>query len=156
MECLIDKGFDQSLPTFVIWEGVSMYLTLPVIQSTLKLVADRGGKTLDSGDANYCSHSPSANWYIAFDYLNPTWALSQLWKLAMRRAREPLQSAFTSTEAEDLVNSAGMMVLENISEGREMHQRYATTEAGGKMFVEVPVQYIGHYGGFVLAGTLQN
>ncbi|KAL7463998.1 hypothetical protein ACHAXS_004344 [Conticribra weissflogii] len=155
MECLIDEGFDQSLPTFVIWEGVSMYLTLPMIQSTLKIIANRGGNTLDSKNAN-CSHSLSANWYIAFDYLNPTWAFSPIWKFVTRRAREPLQSAFTAAETEDLIKSVGLAVLENISEGREMHKRYATTEAGGKISYEIPVQYIGHYGGFVLAGSKQN
>lgn len=35
---LLDEGFDASLPTFWVWEGVSMYLTRQAVEDTLSVV----------------------------------------------------------------------------------------------------------------------
>ena len=39
MQALTEAGFDSSLTTFVLWEGVTMYLTAEAVRDTLKLFA---------------------------------------------------------------------------------------------------------------------
>jgi len=39
MQALIEAGFDNTLPTFILWEGVSMYLTEEAVRDTLTLFA---------------------------------------------------------------------------------------------------------------------
>lgn len=52
LDALTKNGFDKSAPTFVLWEGVTMYLPESVVDATLRAVAGLG-----AGSA------------IAFDYL---------------------------------------------------------------------------------------
>ncbi|KAL7485021.1 hypothetical protein ACHAW6_010650 [Cyclotella cf. meneghiniana] len=156
MECLVEKKFDASLPTLVIWEGVTMYLSLPVITETLNIVATRG-RSFNvqshgmSGKENQSSNNHSSDWYIAFDYLNPDWASNQLWRSAMQFAREPIQSTFTISAVYSLLDTSGLDVMEHISEGEEIQRKFSaavkftnTTEIARLM---------GNYGGFVLART---
>jgi methyltransferase (TIGR00027 family) len=53
LEAVLAHGFDPGLPTFVLWEGVSMYLEQGAIKATLQGVA-----SLPAGSA------------VAFDYLS--------------------------------------------------------------------------------------
>ena len=39
LDALAARGFDPALPTFVLWEGVSYYLTAPAVSETLRAVA---------------------------------------------------------------------------------------------------------------------
>ena len=132
LERLSDEGLEISYPTLVVWEGVSMYLPISIIKATLKIIAGAG-----------CSESP---WYIAFDYLNPKWAYSAPWKLVMHRAQEPFQSAFTTSEMDEVLNFVGLDVVDALSDGKKMQREYATNENG------LTVGFMGDYGGFVLAG----
>lgn len=50
---LLARGFDPALPTFVLWEGVSFYLTAPAVGETLQMVASLAPGTV-----------------LAFDYLS--------------------------------------------------------------------------------------
>ena len=40
IDALTEQGFDPDQPTFILWEGVSMYLEEQAVQSTLRAVAD--------------------------------------------------------------------------------------------------------------------
>ena len=40
LQALIGAGFDRSVPTFLIWEGVSMYLQESTVKATLAMVAE--------------------------------------------------------------------------------------------------------------------
>ncbi len=42
-ERLLAEGFEPGLPTFFIWEGVSMYLTRQAVKATLSTVCELGG-----------------------------------------------------------------------------------------------------------------
>ena len=46
METLLDSGFNPNLTTYILWEGVTMYLTEEAVRDTLNLIA-----TLPSGSA---------------------------------------------------------------------------------------------------------
>ena len=155
MECLSKQGFDISLPSLVVWEGVTMYLSLPEIKFTLKIIANKG-QLNETVNCSSPTSTASPPWYIAFDYLNPTWADSLVWRFAMRYAQEPFQSAFTKSGVENLLNSVGLDVLEHLSEGKEMQRRYATlTRGGDDPKIQKPVGIMGSYGGFILAGSRQ-
>jgi methyltransferase (TIGR00027 family) len=39
-EALLEYGFDHAAPTFTIWEGVTMYLSEPAIDSSLRAIAE--------------------------------------------------------------------------------------------------------------------
>ena len=39
LDALMSRGFDPALPTFVLWEGVTMYLDEETVQTTLRRVA---------------------------------------------------------------------------------------------------------------------
>ena len=39
LDALLARGFDPALPTFVLWEGVSFYLTAPAVGETMQMVA---------------------------------------------------------------------------------------------------------------------
>ena len=53
LDTLIEAGFDRTITTFILWEGVTMYLSEEAVLETLKLVA-----TLPEGSE------------IAFDYFS--------------------------------------------------------------------------------------
>ncbi|KAL3792579.1 hypothetical protein HJC23_005549 [Cyclotella cryptica] len=158
MERLIQNRFDASLPTLVVWEGVTMYLSLPVVTETLNVIAARGrsfnlesdgNKSIEESQSTNAQSSP--DWYIAFDYLNPDWAGSQLWRFAMQFAREPIHSTFTKSAIDALVDTLGLDVMEHLCDGEEIQSKYSvvvnstvTNEIEGIM---------GNYGGFVLART---
>ena len=56
LDALVENGFDRSAATFVLWEGVTMYLSESTVDATLKAVARLG-----AGSA------------IAFDYFPREW-----------------------------------------------------------------------------------
>ena len=39
MEALLDSGFNPSLTTYILWEGVTMYLVEEAVRDTLNLIA---------------------------------------------------------------------------------------------------------------------
>lgn len=133
MECMLDEGFNTRLPTLVIWEGVTMYLSLDAIQQTLSIIANNGSIIDTSSDT--CS----ADWYIAFDYLNPDWADTQLWRFAMKFAKEPFQSSLTKLAAEELIVSSGLKVVKHLTERGDTGREDEFDGMSGK------------YGGFLLA-----
>lgn len=78
LDCLMEAGMDISLPTMLVWEGVTMYIHKSVIAQTLETV---------SAQARHCK----GQWYIGFDYINSDWASSKVWHSVMSRVGEPLK-----------------------------------------------------------------
>jgi hypothetical protein len=110
-----------------------MYLSLDAIQQTLSIIANNGSIIYTSSDT--CS----TDWYIAFDYLNPDWADTQLWRFAMKFAKEPFQSSLTKLEAEELIVSSGLKVVKHLTERGDTGREDEFDGMSGK------------YGGFLLA-----
>jgi methyltransferase (TIGR00027 family) len=131
LDCLIKSGFDARLPTIFVWEGVTMYLPEAVIRDTLEKVSKLCPKSV-----------------IGFDYINQTWAMSPVWRRAMKRVGEPFKFAMKGDEPEELVHSCGLVVLEHLKDENEMARRYLPEKGNGR-----PVGILGNYGGFVLAGV---
>lgn len=138
MECLLKNYFDGSLPTLVIWEGVTMYLPKPIILSTLDMITRQGNN--DSKNA-----SP---WYIAFDYVDSKWASSRPWKHVMKLAKEPFQFDMREEEPEVLIEFVGLRMLKHTRGGSELAGIYSSIDDRKE-----PDGILGNYGGFVLAGT---
>lgn len=65
LDALVENGFDTTLRTFILWEGVTYYLKEQAIQSTLRAVA-----TLPKGSS------------IAFDFFSRQWMDSFTGKMA--------------------------------------------------------------------------
>jgi methyltransferase (TIGR00027 family) len=131
LDCLIQSGLDATLPTIFVWEGVTMYLPEVVIRDTLEKVSKLCPKSV-----------------IGFDYIQKTWAMSPVWRRAMKLVGEPFKFAMQADEPEELVQSCGLVVLEHLKDEDEMARRYLPDKGNGK-----PVGILGDYGGFVLAGV---
>ena len=132
LEMLLQSGLDPTLPTLILWEGVTMYLPKATIVETMKSISSTAKKH-------------NTNWYVGFDYINASWAMSRPWKWAMARAQEPFQfAANMPQEVNDLVASCGLSVLEHLSDGNELELRYVPQASRG---------IVGDYGGFVVAGV---
>ena len=65
-DALKDQGFDQTLPTYILWEGVTMYLDDDAVRTTLEHLQE-----LAPGSC------------IAFDYFSRELLSSLLWKYVM-------------------------------------------------------------------------
>ena len=131
LDVLLKNDFEPKFPTLILWEGVTMYLPQSTIVETLQ--------TISSTANNY-----QTKWYVGFDYINGSWAMSRPWKYIMSRAQEPFQfAANTEQEVNDLVASCDLDVLEHVSQPEDLEYRYIPEASGG---------IVGDYGGFVVAG----
>ena len=79
LDALVARGFDPALPTFVLWEGVTFYLTTAAVGETLRAVASLAPGTV-----------------LAFDYLarrvaEPTTRRGRLVQRLSRLNGEPFQ-----------------------------------------------------------------
>lgn len=138
--------FDESLPTLIVWEGVTMYLAKSTVIETLQKVSYRG-----KGRSDKTATSSVSPWYIAFDYADGGWAMSETWQRALRRAKEPLKFAMTgSGVAEELIQSCGLEVVEHLHYSHGLGRRYFPM-----LYQDKPISFIGRYGGFMLARTIE-
>ena len=145
IECLQGNGFDPSLPTLVVWEGVTMYLSLGVIQQTLNMIVSKGRSL--SCYIRHHSEVSQSDWYIAFDYLNSQWADTQLWRFAMKFVREPYKSSFTSDSINKLIITSGLHVVKHMHKNGEIRTSYSSRENDSDELVG----FVGNYGGFVVS-----
>jgi len=129
---LIESGMDGQLPTFVIWEGVTMYLKREVVQETLSMVAERLGQ-------GSC---------IAFDYLDSEWALSPAMVAMSTKVGEPLRFGMHGDEPEELIKNIGkgLSLLEHVE------RDWVVSCYLPKHYDNRPVGFLGNFGGFVIAG----
>ena len=117
-----------------------MYLSEATIIETLRAIAEMMSTNNEGSKVGN-----DAPWYIAFDYTNANWALSPLWLWGMSQVREPFKfAAYNETQINDLVESAGLSVLEHLSDPTELSLRYLPKP--------VDTNSVGKYGGFVVAG----
>lgn len=128
---LIQCGLNPDLPTFLIWEGVTMYLKSEVVEQTLHLVGSKLGK-------GSC---------IAFDYLDSKWALSDKIVKMSTKAGEPFQFGLHGKEGDDLIEKTdGLSMLEH-KKRDDLVEMYLP-----KHYDSRPVGFLGDFGGFILAG----
>lgn len=130
MDCLLEHSLDPSLPTFIVWEGVTYYLPREVIRDTLTKVAS--------------SFSPGS--LLAFDYFND-WARDPQIQDAMKRMGEPLRGVLEFHEMIADVEAAGLVLRDHLEGGEELGERYLVKRWNGRA-----AGYVGDFGGFVLAG----
>ena len=129
---LRERGYNDSLPTCFLWEGVMMYLPREVAESTFKHVASCGKGSI-----------------IAFDYLGPWSNSPEVLKLTSK-FREPFQSYMKDDDdLSDLVTGAQLRLLEHLKKD-ELVDRYLPTHADGR-----PIGYLDDFGGFALAGCFE-
>ncbi|KAL7551501.1 hypothetical protein ACHAWF_014691, partial [Thalassiosira exigua] len=142
LDCLLRHGFDQSLPTLVLWEGVTMYLSLSTIRSTLSVIANKGCSKVKHED-------PNAPWYIAFDYLSLKLSTSPLLKFPLKFGKEPFRSAFTKCDMEQTLATSGLHAIDHL-DGSDIDRRFAA-QSSTKNKNDLSNIKMGDYGGFVLA-----
>jgi len=132
LDKLIASGMDAQLPTFVIWEGVTMYLKREVVQETLSMVAERLGQ-------GSC---------IAFDYLDSEWALSPKMVAMSTKAGEPLRFGMHGDEPEKLIKNVG----KGLSLFEHVERDWVVSCYLPKHYDNRPVGFLGNFGGFIIAG----
>lgn len=110
-EVLKDAGCDTTLPTLVIWEGVTMYLPEDVIRSTLKRVAE--------------SFTGAAA--ISFDYYSPR--LIKMFAANMKKSGEALHFGAEPEEMVALVEELGLQVIDHLRNRQCSEERYMPINA---------------------------
>jgi methyltransferase (TIGR00027 family) len=101
MEALCNAGFDRSVPTFFILEGVSFFLTSPALDATLSKVMR-------------CA----AGCIVCFDYFTPAAEFGPSFEKAMKRIGEPFKFAMSNVDSDVAAFLArrklGLKMLEHI------------------------------------------
>ncbi len=118
---LLKAGYNSSLMTFFIWEGVSMYISEEAVNSTLKFIAEKSG--------------PGSS--VIFDYLHRDVIDGEFEKHhgAERMAErvedvgEPFTFGMARDEAELTVKKNGLKVIWDIGK-KEMENIYLVTSRG--------------------------
>jgi methyltransferase (TIGR00027 family) len=112
---LADSGFVTGVPTFVVWEGVSMYLTRAAVLDTLTALAAVCG----SGSVLAMDFWQRIGGRGVYDQLR------RAGERAIRLIGEPIGFAIDADAAPALLESAGFEVVD-LAEAGEMTARYAT------------------------------
>ncbi|WP_375486581.1 SAM-dependent methyltransferase [uncultured Jatrophihabitans sp.] len=112
---LAASGFRPHAPCFVVWEGVSMYLTEAAVLGTLRSLADVCGP----GSVLAMDFWQSPRGRAPYDHLRRTAVRS------MRLIGEPITFATPPDAAVDLLRSGGFRV-DDLADGRQLTGRYAT------------------------------
>lgn len=112
---LLDAGFTVGVRTFVVWEGVSMYLTHEVIGGTLAMLHDLCGP--GSTLAMDFWHSPGG--------LHPFDQMRRVAARSIRLIGEPVTFGLEPTGAPALLAGYGFTVTD-LATSRQLTARYAT------------------------------
>ena len=104
-DTLLKHGFDSSIPTIFLWEGVTYYLTEEIFSNTLKVVK---------------SFAPSGS-SICFDY--------QARQRESVATGEPFQFWISPEALNDRLLTQGIEILDHIN-NNEMEKRYLTLSDG--------------------------
>ncbi len=129
LERLCEAGFDPSLPTCVVWEGVTMYLTRAQVQENLRAAAG-----LAPGSV------------VGFDLFGP-WCLAEWIRNASKRSGEPFQFGLSDGEVDAFVQDQGLTVLDHLGH-EQVRARYLPQGPGGR-----DAGLVGDFGTFVVAGS---
>jgi methyltransferase (TIGR00027 family) len=125
-ECLDRAGFDRSVPSFFLWEGVCPYVDRPAFDATLELVAQSG----------------EGSW-LAFDYFfEDAVAHPERWPGMARQARtvskrgEPYTFGVDPRRLDDVMAAHGLALEDNVLPA-EAEARYLVG-SDGKLWGHVP------------------
>ena len=129
-EKLEPTGFDPSLPTCIVWEGVTMYVEESVVRQTLAEV-----RSLPAGSV------------IGFDVVDADWALSPKMQKMTRRSGEPWLFGLKAGEERAWIEDQGLAVLDELRY-EELLARYMPEDARGRT-----LGACGDFGCFLLAGA---
>lgn len=129
MQSLKAVGFDVSLPSCFIWEGVIYYLPRETVQQTLSIIG---------------TQCPSTS-VIAFDYFG-SWALASFMTRLSAKAGEPWVFAIHSDdELEELLGENGLRLSDHVKH-KEAAERYLPVHCSGQSF-----GFLEDFGGLVVA-----
>lgn len=145
LECLKINGFNSHKPTFIVWEGVTMYLDREVVEATISKVAELGKGSC-----------------IGFDYMDASWALSPTLVNMSKKGGEQWKFGMESSESDYGVNKfvaecnnmtspkqcqGELRVLDHLRHNELIH-RYLPKHYDGH-----PYGHLGDFGGLLLIGT---
>ena len=119
-EVLESAGFDWGTPAVFSWIAVSMYLTVPAIEETLRTIAAGA-----MGTEIVLSYAPPR---AGLDELSQAFH-DIMMPLAASRG-EPIQSFFDESEIVDLVSRCGLEVADHPSHA-ELNERYLSGRTDG-------------------------
>ena len=114
---LAAAGHDARLPTFWIWEGVTMYLVPAAMRATLRVLAGRSAPT-----------SRAAITYVLPDFKEVAPALRGVALVFIRAVGEPVRGRMTQQEMTEALDAVGFRVLGDTSTG-EWASRYGASAA---------------------------
>jgi len=107
-ERLVARGYDPTVKTMFIWEGVTMYLTAEAVDQTLDFVAERSG--------------PGSS--IVFNYIHKAVVdgtdvsdAAARWRAALERRGAPARFGIESGQVEDFLAQRGLSVIERADVG---------------------------------------
>lgn len=127
---LLSAGFDRSLPTFFVWEGVSMYLTRDAVKKTLDTIA---------GLAPAGCEIAFDAWFLLDDPdLRATW--HRLSANLLSLLGEPVTFSLHPEDAAAFLAREGFE-LEDLARARDLERRYARR---GRRLHVVPSCYLAH------------
>jgi methyltransferase (TIGR00027 family) len=112
---LLAAGFETGLPTFVAWEGVSMYLTRTAVNGTLAAVAELCG----------AGSVVAMDLWHAIDGAGVADRVRRFGARAIRLIGEPVTFGLSPTEAPEFLRAHGFDVFDLV-QSDELAARYAT------------------------------
>jgi methyltransferase (TIGR00027 family) len=112
---LADSGFRTGAPTFVVWEGVSMYLTRQAVDATLRAL----GAVCGPGTVLAMDYWQSVGGRSVYDRFR------RIGERGIRLIGEPITFSIAPSDVPDLLAGEGFDVLDLATAG-EMTRRYAT------------------------------
>ena len=136
LERLKSNGFDVTIPTLFVWEGVTPYLPSEAITTTIENVG-------------LCAKGSC----IGFDYLDSSWALTPRLVKYTKRGGEPWLFGMTGNESEELIaecakgSKCSLTIWDHIKY-KEVIERYLPKHCDGR-----PIGYLDDFGGFLLVGN---
>jgi methyltransferase (TIGR00027 family) len=130
LEKLVAAGFDEAVPTCLVWEGVTPYLEEAVVRQTLA-----EARSLPAGSV------------IGFDVLDRDWALSPKMQKMTGSSGEPWLFGLPAGEERAWIEGQGLAVLDDLRY-QELLARYMPDDSRGRT-----LGACGDFGCFLLAGV---
>jgi methyltransferase (TIGR00027 family) len=115
-ECLRESGFPVGVPTYVVWEGVTPYLSSDAVSATLEVLAAACGPG---------SRIALDLWRGRGEPGNPLDRARHLASHAFRLIGEPVTFGVRPNDADALLGGHGFTVVDLVQAG-ELTRRYAT------------------------------
>lgn len=135
----IEAGLNQSIPTFIVWEGVCMYLPKEVALQTIKDV----GTHFAEGSC------------IAFDYIDSTWFQNTTYQKLTKIVGEQYLFGMKGSEPEEIIERINetspslikLKILDHVN-GTEATKRYLPKHSSDGRSIGL----LGNFGGYMVVG----